>query len=403
MHFEKQPLLKSDKGDFLPESGYGNDLMRSYYTTDGRILKYDPWRVVSLASVARIGGTVFASRVPWFWALCYCLVWAFTFFVFRVCLPPFYPSHSASGFEDFVDDIAVFMGVLLALHTMLALRRWLALRHEVIGSLWAAVNDIALLLAVQLPATADRSLKTLVLRYGLASVELLLASEVSELEACSNLQRRGLLTADECEKLSALPARPKVLWVWMAAVFQRLAWRGLLPSTALERIYELCNRGRLACDRAGAYGHSQLPMVYTHLLVVLAHLACAMVAVRNGIIAAALAWEMSGEKASRTGGLVNITAQLLLAAAVPICYSALLQYAATISDPLCPESILGMPFSAYHVFMRDECESFHTAGENVPKAVTRALDQLDEDPEALPWEDLVVVANMPATGLNLKP
>mmetsp|Transcript_143575 Transcript_143575/g.459234 ORF Transcript_143575/g.459234 Transcript_143575/m.459234 type:complete len:401 (+) Transcript_143575:163-1365(+) len=394
MYIEKTPLLVADPDSALQQSGYTNDLMRSHYTTDGKMLKYDAGRVSSLASIARVGGTVFLSRVPWFWALCYSVLWAIVFVGFR-CLGPFHTQRGSSGFGDLTLDVAVFMGLLLAMHMGEALKRWLEMRHDVIGGLWTTIDDIALLLAVQLKDTADRPLKTLALRYGLCSVELLLASESDQPAALEFLCRRGLLSRDEREQLLLLPAKSKVLWVWTACLFQRLASKGRISSSALGRLYELCNRGRLACDRATTFGHSQLPMMYTHLLVVLAHLACALVSVRGGMVAAALSWDMSPEKgappASKTGAFYGILGQLLMAAVVPMCYSALLRYAATLSDPLSPESVEGMPFSAYRVFMRDECEAFHTAGENAPKAVARAVELVEEDEETPFMHDLAHV------------
>merc|ERR1719482_1910004 len=63
----------------------------------------------------------------------------------------------------------------------------------------------------------------------------------------------------------------------------------------------------------------------------------------------------------------------------PLLYLSLLRLACLLENPLAGGGLggpPGFPTSAFHVFMRDECEAFHTAGQEQPKAIARAVEQL---------------------------
>jgi len=397
-HAEKTPLLVADPAQVLPPSGVANDLMRSHFTVDGKLLKYDPWRASSCAVLARIGGTVFGGRTLWLHGLAYSLLWASTFAVFRFGLGGL-AYGSTREFSEFAADAAILVGLLLAVNMAVGLQRWLAMRRDVVGGLWAAIDDLALVLAAHLPAPASRPVKTLALRYGLASFELLLASEDQQEEASclDSLLRRGLLREQERDLLQPLPSKAKVPWVWAASLFRQLAQRGRLQSRVLLRLYEICNRGRGACDRAAACRHSTLPLAYAHMLATLVHAASFLLAVRCGVAAAAISSKLSAPRASSSpststsGLLAALALQFLLAGGAPVALGALLSCALILADPLSPQSVQGLPSSAYRVFMRDECEAFHTAGENLPKAVARAVERGAQDSDFLSAQDLVAI------------
>lgn len=278
------------------------------------------------------------------------------------------------------------------------------MRHEVVGSLWRANTDLAALVATHFPEPEHRALKTLVLRYGLASFELLLLSDASmanlsradnstkDLEATNSSQhdgienslltltKRGILRTEECELLKALPAKSLVPWVWVAAAFQQLATHGKISSRLLVKFYDVCARGRSACNRALVYSHSQLPFDYTHLLAVIGHATSIAVAVKCGVVVASETGPDTADfPRSHMQTLLVVTQQCVLTLAAPLVYGALLSHAAVLADPLSVGSVAELPCSAYRVFMRDECEAFHTAGENLPKAIARVIAPAVQD------------------------
>jgi len=391
----KAPLLEADPAPVLPqEGGAGDVLLGAVHTRDGRLLKYDAHRLASCAALLRVGGTAFAQRSLWFAALAYAALAICAFIAFRFAAHRLELVDTARAGE-FVQGSAMFVGLLLTIHLSAAVQRWCSMRREVIGGLWSAVNDLALILAVHMPEPANRPLKTLALRYGLASMELL-GREASIGDALLDpLRQRGLLSTNECALLAPSPAKAQICWVWVACAFRRLAGRELLSSRLLPQLYEICARGRGACDRADFYGRSQLPFAYVHLLSLLVHGTCAMVALKCGVVAAvAVSHALRSEAIAPVSDMESasvLVQQCALAFGVPLVYGAILAQAAALADPLSAASSEELPRAAYRIFMRDECEAFHTAGENPPKAIAKAAEQATQCGGAGNWlHDLAV-------------
>lgn len=428
---ETTPLRAADPGLVLTHT---NDLMRSYRTADGQLLEYSSLRATSVAALARVAGTAFADRTLWLSVAAHLLLWVAVFACCRANLGASAVGASGGGASgasagrvggagvasaaraanskdlDVVANWAVLVGFLLAFNVAAAARRWAHLRRDVVGGLWVATNDLALLLGTELHERADRPVKTVALRYCLASFDLLFASDEG---AClDDLRHRGLLSAGELEALRPFPAKPQVLWVWVASLVRSLARRGRLPSRMLARLYGVCSRGRGACDQAAIHRTSQIPYKFVHLVAVLAHLTSALLAARCGAVAAA-AYAGAGARAPGAaagtqrlpaaggpggiGAAAEAAQQALLALAAPLFYGALLCCAAALDQPPAPPggeraappggappgagpgADAALPVSAYRAFMRDECEAFFTAGENLPKAAALAQEAREQE------------------------
>lgn len=379
---EKTPLLQADPKHVVQPPHAASDLFLSQYTVEGQLLRYDPWRPTTFAVLLRMRGTAFWNRDLWLHVVSCLAIAAVTCVVLRFNVRRL-ELVNATGFRELVKFMSVFVGLLLTFHMSFAISRWFAMRREVLGGLWAAVSDLALLLGAHLPEPENRPLKTLVLRYGLASFEILFGGAAPDLGA---LQKRGLLSEEECEMLEPVHAKAQVPWVWICLVFQRLASSEKLSSRLLVKFYNVCAAGRAACNRATNFQFSQLPMPYVHLLYLSVHAICLLIAVKCGVEAADALW--GTKRAHGTAAVIVLLQQVFLAAAAPLFYGALLQHATCLADPLSGESVEELPLAAHRAFMRDDGEAFHTAGENKPKAIAQAVANFG-DPESAVFERLM--------------
>lgn len=379
---EKTPLLQADPKHVVVPPHAAGDIFLSQYTVDDQLLKYDPWRPTTFAALFRMRGTVFWNRDLWLHALSCLAIAAVTCAVLRFNVRRL-DLVNATGFSEVVKFISVFVGLLLAFHMSFAVNRWLAMRREVLGGLWVAVADLALLLGAHLPEPENRPLKTLVLRYGLASFEILFGGAAPDLAV---LQKRGLLSEEECEILEPLHAKAQVPWVWICLIFQRLASSGKLSSRMLVKFYEVCATGRAACNKATIFQFSQFPLPYVHLLHLSVHTVCLLVAVKCGVESANALW--GTKHALGTEAVVVLVQQVVLAVAAPLFYGALLHYATDLADPMSSANVEELPLAAHRAFMRDEGEAFHTAGENQPRAISQAVANFG-DPESAAFERLM--------------
>lgn len=397
---EKTPLLEADPLSAVIEVPYSSDVMHSYKTRDGQLLKYDEWRVSSCASFLRVGGTVFFDRDLWLHVIAYLLLAGGTCVVLRLSFHRL-ELVDVDKISEVVNGTAVLVGLLLALNLVVSVLRWFAVRREVLGDLWSAVSDLGLLFGAHLPEKENRPLKTLVLRYGLVSMELLFVTLSEDFES---LQACGLLSPQECALLEpslrgpfsgrGLPSQP---WVWIAKLCRELAGAEKISSRLLQQLYGICARGRGACSMAAALQYSQPPFVYVHLLSVLVHVSCALMALKCGATGA-LGLRAASQSAkdlnapiSHTQTLWLLTSQGLLAIAAPLFYGALLNHAVALTNPFTAGSLGEFPRSAYRAFMRDECEAFHTAGENQPKAIEKIVAQFKEADPLLVHDKVLAV------------
>mmetsp|Transcript_112188 Transcript_112188/g.194497 ORF Transcript_112188/g.194497 Transcript_112188/m.194497 type:complete len:408 (-) Transcript_112188:72-1295(-) len=402
---EKTPLLEADPLSAIIEVPYGSDVTHSYKTRDGHLLKYNAWRVSSFACFVRIGGTVFFDRELWLRVLAYLSVAGGTCAVLRLSFHRL-ELVDVDKISEVVNGSALLVALLLALNLVVSVHRWFAVRREVLGQLWSAVSDLGMLFGAHLPEKENRPLKTLVLRYGLVSMELLFDtfSEDHRQKDLESLRACGLLSPQECALLepslhepfsgNVLPSLP---WVWIAKLCRELAGAEKISSRLLQQLYGICSRGRGACSLAAALQYSQPPFVYAHLLSVLVHVSCMLMALKCGaaaavgLRAASQSTKHPGAPISDTQTLWLLTSQGLLVIAAPLFYGALLNHAVALTNPFSAGSLGEFPRSAYRAFMRDECEAFHTAGENQPKAIEKVVAQFKETDPLLVHDKVLAV------------
>lgn len=363
-----------------------------------QLLKYNTQHSSSILCLLQLQGTVFASWSIWLHVLCNIIIAAMVCaLVFFSCRRP--ELIDTARISEIVEYSSALVGFLLVFHLSAAVRRWWAMRIETFGGFWNAVNDLAMILAVHLhlPQRDHSNFKALVLRYCLASLELTFMQAHGTDGVLGDLVKQSLLTHDEKRRLEELVSKPQAMWVWIAGLFQHLSERRLLSSRLLIALYEICSRARAAVGRgrgAFAYLDTQLPFSYLHLLSVLVHINNLALAAKCGVLMAVgirnLLRSEKHEPVSDAENLQVILLQVVFVTCVPAWYHAMLEAAAGLGDPF-QDRFHDFPRRACHIWMREECEAFHTAGENLPDEVLKIVDEFDVQEEDLVQDKVVIM------------
>jgi len=372
---------------------------RGFYTEtiDGELVKYDMARLSCAGSLWRLRGTILSSSSLWLHVILYFLLASMVGVIVGLLVEK--PDLlSTTRVREAVNYFCLFVSISVAFHVALAVERWWELRNKLLGELWRATNDLNMILAVHFHTLEHRRLKTLVLRYCLLSFELTFMRARHGKADFDELSRRSLLREDERERLEELEFQPQVVWVWIAGVFHRLAETGKMPSSLLITVYDISTRARGAVGGIFAHLDTQLPFSYLHLISVAVHgnnfavaAKCgtmAAIAIRNlmshypghGVGASVFAGLHGASMGVGTESIAENVQVLLLQVVqlifVPIATVGLLEVAGMVSEPF-GKGFQDFPRSAYHVWLRDECEAFQTAAEEAPKELSRVADAVE--------------------------
>lgn len=353
-----------------------------------QLLRYDDQYASSVLSLVQLRGTVFASWSIWLHSLGnFTLAAIVCAIVFFSCRRP--ELINVDRVCEIVEYSSIFVGFLLVFYLSLAVRRWWAMRTDTLGGLWNAVGDLSMLLAAHLPHENSAELKQLVLRYSLASFELMFMQAQGTDGVLGGLVRQKLLTDDEKRKLEELVSKPQAMWVWIAGIFQRLAERGKLSSRFLVVAYNICSRARASVGRgrgAFTYLDTQLPFPYVHLLSVLVHLNNLAIAGKCGILSAVAIWNLrASESKSKGKGCIAdsehiqvLLLQVVFVLLAPALCHAVLAEVAGLGDPF-GDRFQDFPRRAYHIWMRSECEALLAAGElrNQPSEALKVTEEFE--------------------------
>mmetsp|Transcript_92538 Transcript_92538/g.160790 ORF Transcript_92538/g.160790 Transcript_92538/m.160790 type:complete len:467 (-) Transcript_92538:54-1454(-) len=361
-----------------------------------QLLKYNAQLTASILCLLHIRRTVFASWSIWLHVLCNVTIASL------VCVLMFFSCRrpeliDTARVSEIVKYSSALVGFLLVFHLTAAVRRWWAMRIETLGGFWNAVSDVAMILAAHLPERDHRDLKALVLRYCLASLELTFMQAHGTDGVLGDLVKQSLLTHDEKRRLEELVSKPQAMWVWIAGLFQHLTERGRLSSRLLVALYDICARARASVGRgrgAFAYLDTQLPFSYLHLLSVLVHINNLILAAKCGALAAVgirnLLRSEKKEPVSDAENIQVVLLQVVFVTCVPAWYHAMLEAAAGLGDPF-GDRFQDFPRRACHIWMRDECEAFHAAGEQLPDEALKIVDEFDVQEEDLVQDKVVIM------------
>lgn len=328
----------------------------------------------------RVRGTVLGSWSLWLHLVFYVAV-ATAAGVAATCSAERLELVGPGRVSEAANYMSLLVAVALAFYVSACVERWWEVRNTMFGGLWTAVDDLNMILAAHFPRKEHKRFKDLILRYCLLSVELVFAQARGDhFEELADLRQRQLLTDDEKDRLEGVAAKPQVVWVWIAAVFQRLAASEKLSSRLLVTLYGICTKARGSVGGLTAYNNTQLPFAYVHLTSVIVHASNLMVAVKCGVLAAVALHnlrrpEVEGEPVSFHENLHVLLLQVLSAVLLPLFTLGLLEVGVLVSDPLGPSS--PDPRAAYHAWLRDECEAFRATAEKAPSEIARVAESVE--------------------------
>lgn len=266
-------------------------------------------------------------------------------------------TKSLEGLAEYMNGFCPFV---LGLYISLALARWWALRTQALSSVFDAVANTAMIVACVLPNNEHRAVRDMVVKWGMASI-FLLVKAAREDPKDQDLVEKGLLSADEVGKLEGISpdGRAMVMWAWIMRICQETfeSSRGPRPhAPKLILIFNQCISARNGIQCIHTYLKTQLPFAYVHLLTLLVNMNNLVVSVKCGaVFIVALANNDPQTMAYQFLGLVL----------VPVLYHGLLSISYVIQDPF-GEDMLDFPIAAFVEYVAQCCDAVLIAQDTYP-------------------------------------
>jgi len=249
---------------------------------------------------------------------------------------------------------------VLALFISISLSRWWALRVTALGKVFDSLANTCMIVASELHDPRWWEVRTSVMKYGMASVELLVqaARESDEVETLSE-QDMDLLTETEVEfmqDLDLLWQRPMVIWAWIMHVCCDAMDHGRVPTQSRQALIRQCLNARDGMAAINMFLDTQLPFAYVHLIVLLVNIQNIIMAVKAGLTFAIAASE---------GNTFVMVQQVMSTAIVVFLYQAILSIAYMVTDPF-GDDVLDFPIRAYKAYVASIVDAMMGAGRGCP-------------------------------------
>lgn len=274
-------------------------------------------------------------------------------------------TQSLEALAEYMNGFCPFV---LGLYVSLALTRWWALRVQALGAVFDAVANVAMIVACVLPGPEHSVVRDLVVKWGMASIFLLIKAAREDYND-EDLMKKGLLSPSEIEKLKGISpdGRAMVMWAWIMRIAQETfeSARGPRPhAPKLMAVFNQCIAARNGIQVIHTYLKTQLPFAYVHLLTLLVNVNNLVVSIKCGIVfIVALA-----KDDHQTMGY-----QFLMLMLVPVLYHGLLSISYVIQDPF-GEDVLDFPIAAFVEYVAQCCDAAIVAQENYPRKSEEEAD-----------------------------
>lgn len=148
--------------------------------------------------------------------------------------------------------------------------------------------------------------------------------------------------------------------------------QGRCSDIILKLFYEKCVQARGAIGGIFAYLDTQIPFVYVHLLACNVHMLTLIVACDFGVATSRWIQTLADPAVDPAGGTLVKLVQVIV---VPFFYNGCLEVARIMTDPLGKE-YEDFPRHAYHHYMRQEAQAFHSTMEQPTHAASAVVAQL---------------------------
>lgn len=253
-----------------------------------------------------------------------------------------------------------FCPFVLGLYVSLALSRWWALRVQALGSVFDAVANCAMITACVLPGPEHKVVCDYVVKWGLASIFLLVKGARGNTDD-SDMYKKGLLSKDEVTRIEDLSAdgRAMVMWGWIMRLTQETfeSARGPRPhAPKLMMIFNQCISARDGIQTIHTYLQTQLPFAYVHLLTLLVNVNNLVISIKCGAV---FIVALANDDHQAMGY------QVLMFLLVPVLYHGLLSISYVIHDPF-GEDMLDFPIAAFVEYVAQCCDAVLVAQDNYP-------------------------------------
>jgi len=261
--------------------------------------------------------------------------------------------------EEVAEYLNVFIPFILGLYISLCLARWWMLRVDGVGAVLDASLNLSLLMSSMFPGAEWSELHDQVLRWGLASVSLIVNS-CREIESIESLGPKGdgLVTEEEMLIIKEIPyrARPQVMWCWILMLSAKICGDVGMPPGRYRDIAMECVSARNGISLIWTYLRTQLPFAYVHLVTFLVNLNNLVVSFKCGMVMA---------MAMKAGSWSQCVNQVLFLFVVPPLYQGLLGISHVIHDPF-GEDLLDFPVMAFQEYTNESCVSVIRHGHKCP-------------------------------------
>jgi hypothetical protein len=245
--------------------------------------------------------------------------------------------------EELAGYLNVFIPFILGLYISLCLARWWSLRVDGLGRVLDASQNVAILMTGMFPGPQWSDLHDQVLKWGLASVSLIV-NACREKENIDALGPKGdnLFTEEEIELVMQVPyrARPVVMWCWILMLVAKICEDLEIAPGKYRDVAMECISARNGISLIWTYLRTQLPFAYVHLVTFLVNLNNLVVSVKCGMVLS------MAIKATAWSQCVN---QVLFLFIVPPLYQGLLGISHVIHDPF-GEDLLDFPVMAFQEY-----------------------------------------------------
>jgi len=264
--------------------------------------------------------------------------------------------------ETLVNQVSVFVPFFLSLFVSLTLSRWWALRVSALGQVFDSLSNVCMIVASELNGGKWKEVRTSVLKYGMASVELLIQA-AREAEDIDSLVDLDLLTESEAtfmREYELVWQRPMVMWAWIMRVVTNAMDHDKTPTQTRQAVMENCMNARDGMANINLHLDTQLPFAYVHLITLLVNVQNILMAFKAGIFFAAAVPEFKW---------FIMIQQVCSTAIIVMLYQALLTISYMIMDPF-GDDVLDFPIGTYKVYVASIIEALMDASRGCPSVAS---------------------------------
>jgi len=260
--------------------------------------------------------------------------------------------------EALASQVNAFVPLALALFVSISLNRWWSLRTCALAKVFDSLANTCMLVASELSDDKWIDLREGIMKYGMASVELLVQA-ARESGDVQHLVQLDLLTDVEAEFMAEyrlLWQRPMVVWAWIMHIITDAMDHDKTPVPSRQAVIGQCLHARDGMATINMHLDTQLPFAYVHLITLLVNVQNLLMAVTSGL---KLATAIPG------GNFFIIIQQVLTTGIIVFCYQALLTISYTIEDPF-GDDVLDFPIRAYKAYVASIVDAMMGAGRGCP-------------------------------------